>query len=212
MPVVLTFGCPRSGTTYMAKSMECLNGVETQKLKEIARLHPCLSRDGLLRLSEVFCETRLVLVRTVRHPLDVVRSFYALRKIEERGGVGRNGDQRIYHFIRSESESTNEQIQRIRYDKPWCLYDVHVIEAKYECLADPDARIGFIRDLCELLPNERENRQALENHFKATFGKREAAAREGRLKSGTGVVLDKARKAWWEENLHHILTREGYES
>lgn len=113
--VVVNYGCPRSGTTFMRHILKRLSGVFAFKLAEGRVLHPCQSGDGLVELHKILRHKRLVLVRTVRHPLELAESFVALRdpRLHEAGGVPENlakfSDERAVEFVRLESENTARQ-------------------------------------------------------------------------------------------------------
>ena len=78
--IVLTYGCLRSGTSIVAKMCQVLEGAAVQKFKDMSPLHPGKCDNGMLALSQVFSECRLIFVRSVRHPIEIVKSFYAMRQ------------------------------------------------------------------------------------------------------------------------------------
>jgi len=197
----------------MAELMHGLVGVTAQKWKEIATSHPSWSPSGMLDLAEVFCETPLLFVRTIRHPLEIVRSFYALR--EDRGdNVGTAhlaNDEMILHMIRSESTTSEFQIEALRTKEPWCKYMGSVVEVRYEEFGDIPNRGRLVKRICECLPHREENSALLFSAIENTFGVAAKSARVGRLTTGQPGTISKTKLEWWKKNLNDVAEREGYE-
>jgi len=209
--VVLSYGCPRSGTSVVAAMCRGLEGVCYQKWKELSVLHPGKCDYGMLQLSQVFSECNLVFVRSVRHPIEIVKSFYALREglVPSTGTIHLTSDERILEWIEMESNNTAEQIRRLRQDHPWREYETHVVEAKYEVLSSED-RTSFVDELASLLPCGEINRQRLEEFLSTSWGNKMASARTGRLSAGVDVILRPEKEGWWREQLMEVMEREGY--
>lgn len=209
--IVLSYGCPRSGTTAVAEMCRQLEGVSFQKWKEISPLHPGLCDNGMLNLSQVFCESRLIFVRSVRHPVEIVKSFYALRKgaVESTGSIKYTSDEQILEWIETEIENTSIQRRRMRQEHPWNKYDHHVVEAKYEILSSDDCFL-FAQRLSRLLPDEEKNRSILERFLKNNWGNKNKSFRAGRLQADIDITISDDAMAWWTSVLEKHAGKEGY--
>ena len=195
--VALSFGCPRSGTTWMRKVCERMDKVLAWKLSENAPLHPCHSANGLLHLVESLHKRRLVMIRTVRNPLEIAESFAAARTKKLRSktpGLARNSDWDVVNWIRSESDGYWLQAE-----------DLDVIEVRYEDMGDPKKRDAVAVKVAKIIGTDEAA------HFRRgldTFGG--SPARVGRLSEGIGRVLSKDQRAWYAEQLADVMEREGY--
>ena len=206
-PTVISFGCPRSGTTFMLHCLQALEPAATVlKLTESNRLHPAQRRLGLWDLARLYRGRPLVFVRTVRHPHDIAESFLAARTPELRGkmpGIARNSDGDIAHWIRE--ESTSVMVQR-----PTLAEEPHVmlLEVRYESLDNDHAREGLIADLRKA---PLEDQEALEGVLARLREFGQAAVRPGRLSKGMGIVSTPEEREYFRTRLRAVTRREGYE-
>jgi hypothetical protein len=209
--IVLSYGCPRSGTSAVAAMCRQLEDISFQKWKEISPLHPALCDNGILELSQVFSECRLIFVRSVRHPMEIVKSFYALRKglVPSSGTIRYTSDEKILEWIEIEIKNTASQKRRMRNEHPWKVYDHHVIEAKYEILSSED-RSGFTKEFSTLLPQSERNRSIIESFLDTQWNSKSSSFRPGRLQAGCDVTMSDEKRAWWANELENLADKEGY--
>lgn len=208
IPVALSFGCPRSGTTFMQRALAELSAALTEKIGEGSMFHPCRSTRGLLDLAHLFAGRRVAFVRTVRHPVEIAASFVATRTFVEDDptsfeGLAKNTDRDVVEFIRSESSGFAAQRHLIgSHDWPHALFEV-----RYEDLAGEGYRSNLADDVTAVLGLGRHERDAL-NAALDEFNTE--PARPGRLSRGKDPVTQKQRRmfAHW---LRKTIRREGYE-
>jgi len=210
--VVVNYGCPRSGTTFMRNVLGRLQGVFAFKLAEGRHLHPYKNPDGLVDLHRMLRHRRLVLIRTVRHPLEIAESFAALRdpQLHEVDGAPMNlakfRDPKAVEFIRIESENT--ALQRAALLEPEHKHEgLWFIEIRYEDLADAKKRARFVRQVTDPLPTPEKNHEILARAL-TEFGTK--PIRRGRLRAGLGRITTPQRRAWFREQLKDVIEREGY--
>ena len=103
--IVINYGCPRSGTSFVDNMLEAGTGYFHTKLREFDHLHPVNSDDGLWNLASVFSKRFLLFVRIVRNPIDIFESWY-----HRKGEC--IGDKQMYTWIENESVNTALQIER----------------------------------------------------------------------------------------------------
>lgn len=211
--VIVNYGSPRSGTTFMRRTLGRLNGAMAFKLAEGRTLHPCQSDGGLIELHKMLRHHRLVIVRTVRHPLDIVDSFIALREPKMWGkrtkpiNLAKFQDARVLQFIRNESENTAIQREELR-EPDYSHAGIAFIEVRYETLASDDGREALARQVTEGLPEAGGEYARLLGALE-DFGVRPAGV--GKLKSGmVGDVMAPADKERWRSVLAKVIEREGY--
>ncbi len=114
--MVFGFGCPRGGTTYLRELLAQSDDYQSVKIPEWSMMHPCNSAEGLIDLVKVFGDRfRVVLVQVVRHPMDIVRSFYFARETDPHSGLAQNSDRDIIGFIRN--TWLNTMTQRLAIEK-----------------------------------------------------------------------------------------------
>lgn len=200
--IVISFGCPRSGTMFMRNTLQKHLPCFSTKLPEMVALHPAQSDTGLLHLSGLFYQRRLVLVRTVRHPLEVVESFVHLRAAKPRSPRGRDDDRRVRRWI--EDESRGVMRQRLELGEMLSERRHRLVEVRYEALKTADGRDEFAEKMRKATGDAGTLRKGLEDFGNA------ARAYAGRLKSGKGAVLSEERRAWWAHALREVVRREGY--
>jgi len=176
---VFTFGCPRSGTTYLWKMMRQLNSdtLYVDRIKEANPLHPCNSRDGLLGLAAQFPDA--VFVRIERDPVDVFESFYGKRsELSKNPWHGVNDEERIYEFIINERINTRRQRMKHQKDKP--DWPFNLIEIVYEDLHTRGGQTRVVKDVYRHLGPKASF--FVESHLAETWMK--VPSREGRLSLG----------------------------
>ena len=201
--IVVNFGSPRSGTTFMEKTLRSLQGVLSVKLHEFLLQHPCQSRDGLLDLAHFFNRRRLVIIRTVRHPLEIAESFVALRSQNEDTFVHRKKtDAEVVQFINMESVNVRRQSAKLLESLP-----DRFIEIRYEDIPDPKKAGSFVDEVVRHLPHQKQNHANLTTALK-NFGK--VPVRGGRLSRGLGRVMAQEQREWFRERLGDVIRREGY--
>ncbi len=186
--VVVGFGCPRAGTTFLGKCLEHLKA-PAWKLSENVAMHPCNSTRGLLDLEEWFGAKRLVLIRIARDPLEIVESFLAARQMRTKNpGIARKTDREVVAYIRSESESVAMQAVVLR---------APLVTIRYE-----ELRSGVVRGMPEV-PGARSFVAALANAG-------QDSVRVGRMSEGLGRVSTDEERAYFESRLRRVRDREGY--
>lgn len=199
----------------MRRMLKALEGAFTSKLHEHNGLHPCESDDGLLTLSHWLQKETVVFVRTVRHPLAIADSFVATRQESMRDrnpGLAQHDDERVVKFIRSESDGTDAQRDTLietstRAHKQW---DHHLVEARYEDLANPGYRDLFALAVSKHMPDAGAAYRQLAGRLDAEWGSE--PVRDGKLhRDITERVMGDERAAWFREQLQDIIEREGYE-
>lgn len=207
--VVVGFGCPRAGTTFLRQCLESINGSFAFKMNEHAAMHPCNSTTGLLDLEKLWHSHNTAFVRIKRHPMEIVRSFVAARDPKARphvGGVGANTDADIVEWVESESLSVSMQEGaplHVRPDKR-----LHIVTIRYECLSDPAYRGQVADEIVAVKALGREDARAFED---ALGGFGTAIARPGRLSLGVDAKFEPGREEWFRQRLAETIEREGYE-
>ena len=207
--IVINFGAPRSGTHFM--EMVCRESayryVFPVKLEEGRIFHPCRSRDGMLELARWFRLSKPLFIRTVRHPLELVESFLALR---DRGTFdGYAGvlasftDERICQFINNESRNTARQRDQMR-SPDWEHTGQKYVEVRMDELASEGVKLDLARRLGSWLDPHKCKR------FLDDYGR--VPTTRGRLSEG---MLGESRmtihqRAFFEERLAETIQREGY--
>lgn len=207
IPTVVSFGCPRSGTTFLH---HCLCGLSdgaasVLKLTESNGLHPAQSRTGLWELARLFRGNRLALVRIVRRPADIAESFLAARQAALRvsmPGLARNSDGDIARWVREESTS-------VMCQRPMVAEEPHVlfVEVRYESLADDRARRGLVADLGR---TPIEDSAALDRVLERLRAFGTGPVRKGRLSEGLGRISTDEEREYFDTRLATITKREGY--
>lgn len=191
--ILINFGCPRSGTTFAHYCMSALGKQATViKLNEHHALHPVHSRTGLYDLARLFATERLILVRTVRHPMEIAESFLATRQHGDgSSGLARKSDDEIWRMVAE--ESTSVMVQRPLLEE----VGVPLIEVRYEEFPGLADKLGAHLDtkpMAERLAYYRTE-----------------SVREGRLLHGQDRVSTDAERAFFAMRLDPIARREGYD-
>jgi len=210
--IIISFGCPRSGTTFLARCLSSLVGVFSFHLPDGAKLHPSKHKDGLIQLDALFWNHRTIWVRIVRHPMDIVESFLALRMVTPDAARAMDKDPQIVQWIVNEHKHVRVQRKLLKLQNPaWEPH--HLIEVRYEVLAHPEGREAFAEELAALLPDHTENLQHLLGEL-ATFSVKPAnmgklrAIRMDKLKNGP--VMTPAERVYFEKELATVIIESGY--
>ena len=213
--IVINYGSPRSGTTFLSHVFDQLSdSVLAFKLTEARILHPCQSEDGLIELHTLLRKKHVVLVRTVRHPMEVAESFLALQNPAtwppdaKRPGLANFTNARFAGFVTRESENT--ALQRPALLAPDYRHrGLSFIEIRYEDLADGAGQEEFARLVAEKLPEPDTNFQILVDALR-DYGENPVGV--GRLFAGGGVVepMGERERSWFAARLAGVAEREGY--
>jgi len=215
MKLIVAFGCPRSGTTFLLRALETLGALNVHVLRasEFWKCHPCRSDLGLVGLAQLFHEHQIVFVRIKRHPLDVARSFMAVRKglVRMGGGLGLNTPERVSQWIHQESEGFWKQVELVQ---SWpkdakTKFPFRVLEIKYEHLG-----IGSVLHQYSLWLNSNLhiNPYPFEDFVASNWKKPKKAAIAGRLRSGvSNEVLTPDELQFFRRELKDVCEREGYD-
>lgn len=128
MKHVFTFGCAKSGTTYLWKLMQQISGEQhVERIIETNPLHPINSESGLLGLALLF-RTDHVIIRIHRDPIEIFEAYYALRQPQARNGLWhQNQDDIIFRYIENERRSVQLQKEAER-NHPFNLEEIQYWE------------------------------------------------------------------------------------
>jgi len=171
---VITYGCPRAGTTYLNSIFQKGGGIDAYKLPEWADLHPCRSSDGLLKLGQLYGQD-LIVVRIVRDPLEIARSFHFARTVsvdhDKLHGIASNNDAQIIRFIEAESRNTHHQLDCLdRY--PWNAWKFRFTTVHYSHLYNLGALAEWF---------DAKTIKAMQKYIGETVAIPSCAVRDGRL-------------------------------
>ena len=210
-PVVIIFGCPRSGTTFVRDLLLMGQGYSYGGLHEGLGPHPQNAARGLLELADMFAPQRVIFVRVVRHPLEIAESWAFLRR---EGGKGSGGptpsaaqlpDAHIVKSIRKEYEGFAGQVDELLTPDVRLRYPPVIIEARMEQFAvQPHPMFA---ELLPLVPANKAN-AALPAIAAERYGK--VPLRWGRLKANAGAVMTTEQRAWFADKLGDVITAQGY--
>lgn len=205
--IIISFGCPRSGTTFLARCLSPLLGVFAFHLPDGAKLHPCKSQEGLIQLDALFWSHRAIFVRIYRSPLEIVESFLALRQLKPGIARAKDTDQRIVRWIMNEHVNVAGQRQILRArQKNWERH--YLVEVRYEALARERGRRAFTKKLGALLPRRRMNQERLLEQLDTFGGK---PANLGRLKTQMkGSLMTPSEREYFTEQLRPVMEAGGY--
>ena len=205
MRMIFTFGCPRSGTTFLWKAARTLgHDALVIRVPETRLAHPRRTRDGLVELVRTFAVHKVLLIRIVRHPLDIVESVLAGRRLDfPTGSLGRRTDERICRMIIEESESWAEQLPLLVGEE-----NCTVVEARYEALATEEGMKRLVRAVRAFVGKDARGLKDFRT-FLDTFGR--VPVRMGRLELGIGRQSTDEERDYFEEALAAVILREGYE-
>lgn len=137
-PIIFNWGCPRSGTTFIEEAFSYLP-IHTQKIHEGNPLHPCKSDNGLITLQDLYRNRQVLFIRTFRNPIEIFESFRAMD-----GSVGKQNNEKIFDFIRTEYENYHKQKNKIScVEIDFDLLGTGGAEYRVERSHTIDARIGI---------------------------------------------------------------------
>lgn len=198
--VWIVTGYARAGTTYVTQLLNQCPEVQAVKLNEGSPLHPYRSADGLRVLAGAWNGDYVMIARCVRHPLDIVRSWYAVWEEE-----GRDSGQYVaQHDL---LQATNVCARHMAAQVP-CE---NVIDVRYEQLGDVERNNGLLDALSRLMPDPKASLESLKRHLRKTWRLPEAAVNEGALRYRTDDVLTEEETQKWREWLRETAEREGYD-
>lgn len=189
----------------MEKALGRADGCLHTKLQEACKLHPCQSRDGLISLLHMFSGCRVVIVRTIRHPMEIVESFmHARANVDATGrykGLAANSDSQIIDYIRNESRNTHAQRAIMDMD-PAHGADLVWIDVKYEAIE----LAGWIEKLAKAGIGVHRVRKFIEDK------NMKESVRAGRLGDGKAhqSYLSPEEHQWWRGKLRDVLAKECY--
>lgn len=116
MKYIFSFGCPRSGTTYLQKSILIgLQGshVHYRKIPEWHGTHPCVSNNGLVSLQLLL--DNVLFIRIVRNPIDIMESFYATKQEKYKDLNFVKNDRVFLQLIINEEHNFKLQLRNINW-------------------------------------------------------------------------------------------------
>lgn len=213
--MVINFGCPRTGTTYMDHLIKHGCGYIQRKIGEGHACHPIQSTKGLLGLVELFSDykgkgnRRLVFIRTVRHPAEILSSWAAMPVPGNASPKKQQKPlrQRVTH-IRREYASTKMQISRMAAEKPWKLMRWSFVDVRYEDIGGkPVDTAKLIADNIGINPDVNSSRFAA--FIDDTWGKK--PVRTGRLSEGGQTKPEPHLFSAACEHLHDVMKAHGYD-
>ena len=218
MKIIISFGCPRSGTTFMWMATRAM-AADTLVLRipETQKSHPVKSRSGLLDLVKALIFPsrsmhQVLLIRTVRHPLDIVESFLAARLPNAPKGLSSQAqalDSTIRKYIQEESASWAVQRPRLLAQEPDKLpreggkNNIEVLEARY----DPAAIAALWDPVSRFLGPRARGLDGFRTVL-GTFNK--MPVRAGRLGLRLGRISTPEERDYWTNELAEVIEREGY--
>jgi len=191
--LIISFGIPRSGTTFIQEWLTPVKEWDYVKLGEANPLHPVqetsAGKSGLIGLRHLFRHRPVLFVYSERNELDIFRSFWAAKMIVENGlrernpawtkgiaGIAKNVPDKVWRFIDNTRRNTDAQDGAT----PWGEeLSVDILRINYDTLADD--YIAHIATLAEYVPKKR--RSYVCNQLEVWFGKHwgKRPVREGRL-------------------------------
>lgn len=225
--IVFSYGCPRTGTTFMQKMLAQGKGYIPVYIREYDTLHPCNSSWGLLLLARCLCKSAPIFVRTIRNPHDIFDSFYTLNHLGRM--AEKIEDETIYSLIWKESKNSALQAEGLvtKEAKPIVWRDIQgypvqskaagvtdglrpkIITVRYEDLADTKARLVFLEELTSSLKLGQENHKIFLKYIEDVFLK--VSVRVGRLKSGITNLVPPEKHREIKRRLKDIFVMGGYD-
>jgi len=211
--IILPFGAPRSGTTFLDRALHQIKGAVVSRFREPMFFHPAKSKTGMLGLAQVFAEHHLVFVRIVRHPIEVAESFVAARTVLKLSdGLARNSDKSIVEWIACEAENFWAQMRFMRNPEGgWAKVPWRVVQVRFEDLGSPAGRASFVWWLRDALPSGFDLKPVV-RYIEKNWGKPERAVRPGRLSAGVQEsVLTPEQRKFFERELAWTAELNGYD-
>jgi hypothetical protein len=178
--IVISFGCPRSGTTFIEAWLENRRAFLYQKLREGDMLHPCQSEDGLIRLAQLFRRQNLIFVRTKRSYREIIDSFFAARLpgAKNAKGIGANSNERIIKFIVDEELNYQKQKAELATIRE---IPFRIVELNYNKMHDSPYQLETAMRIAKHLPRNirLKTQEEIQRWLILNFGKN--PVREGKL-------------------------------
>ena len=183
--IVISWGCPRGGSTLLKNWIGEGKGFFHAHLHEGTPFHPCQSTDGLLQLLKTFRHENLSFVRIYRDPFDILESFMSAMLHEhlslDAKGISDNTVERAVEFI--VDEYLNFELQKkstvIMGTRPPLEFRLNTIEINFNRLHLENYQMG----VCALIAANSEQPEVNEgifyNYINKTFMK--IPVRSGRL-------------------------------
>jgi hypothetical protein len=140
-PMVIVYGCPRAGTTWLTKIfLHNAKNYEIERMGHWCPLHPCQSDNGLIGIARLLTVRRLAIVRIIRNPIQVIYSWrYTQQHAEDEMncGIACYDDKRFLSVIVNEHWNTKRQLEQIQKEGWWKRpHKVSFLRVSYEDLLD----------------------------------------------------------------------------
>jgi len=168
--VILNYGCPRSGTTFIWFLLRAGTGYTYGKIGENDPCHPCNSGTGLLHIKKTFRDYNVVFIRTVRNPIQIFESFRHAHKTND-GEIGKKADIEIKRYIQNEERNTKEQAGKVR-----------ILTVKFDMLSNDSYVEKVMTTFKKHFPNAEHNTNILRKYIHKNFN--HFPVRPGKLQSG----------------------------
>ena len=211
--VILPFGCPRAGTSYLDKAVRNLKAVDVMAFREYHSFHPCKSDEGMIGLARLFRRHDLIFVRIKRHPMEIAESFVATRLDSVRigGFLPFNSNERVVKWIKDGIENFHLQMKVAEVNDKKRPFPWKVVQVRYEDLGTPKGRDDFVEALDVAIRAGYCSIDSLRRFLDNTFGKKKHAVIAGRLRSGLGCVLSEEERVFFKSELQGVIEQDGYE-
>ncbi len=153
MIVICNFGDARSGTTLIKKMFMQANGYLSFKLAEGHALHPWNSNTGLIDVAGLFKEHKIVFVRTLRHPIDIMESLCFIHS-----NVAEMKEfRRRLRLLKNGFVNTKKQIPILKAPSYYYyIAKVVLIDVYYEDLGNIEKRREFFNQVTTFFPCSEE--------------------------------------------------------
>lgn len=195
--IILSYGCPRTGTTFVNHMLGQGLDIITGKIAEGHASHPIKSNHGLLNLSYTFQKYNLVFVRTIRDPINIFESFYHAKsmKIE---GLDNQDYSSIKKLIETEEINTKNQSKE----------GINIVTINFDKLGETDYAKEKIHDIICNTKDSVKNIEIYLEFIKNKYNKN--PIRQGRLSDNLRKVsyLSEDQKQdinqWYEKLLNQL--------
>lgn len=173
--IILNYGCPRTGTTFVNQMLSQGAGFITGKIAEGHSYHPIRSKHGLLNLAYTFQKYNLIFIRTIRNPINIFESFYHAKQMKIEGLDGQE-----YSSIKKiiESEEANTKIQSIE--------NIKIITLDFDKLISPQYSNEKILEISGHTPEQAKNTEIFSNFIENKYNNK--PIRQGRLSDGARSI------------------------
>jgi len=197
--VWIVAGYARSGTTYVTQLLNQCEGVEAIKLNEGSHLHPYCSDHGLTQLASAWNGDEVMIVRCVRHPMDITRSWFAVWDEE---GIDNGQYIAQSNLLRDTNICARNMDAQTPHD---CIVDV-----PYEVLGDTKNRASLLETLASNMSDPYNNNCVMKEHIRNTWRVPSEAVNEGALRYQRDNVMSDSEQREWREYLIPAIELEGY--